>query len=498
MVNRKSPGIVSAAFGLMTTVACNSPAPVQTTDANPASRSDAAAAYQFKGGFPEAATIQKAYDDADLTRAIEAYKFFYPGVAFAAGVFALDTVNVRPNEGAGVMQGSPNQLMFTPNSDTPYAFVPLDLHIGPIVVELPPGPLLCVVNDLNQQYVMDLGLPGPDQGKGGKHLILPPGYTGQTPSGYFVGKATTYRVPLLVRAIPPGGDTKVGFDMMKTIKIHPLNPTPAWKGIQWIDIGNTKADLTPTSFERTIGFWELLHRIVDEEPPYEPYRMNYGQLATLGIEKGKPFAPDGRMKAILEKAAQVANDQMRVQSFADRRPDRVMWPDRKWEWASLRPENGTFDTPSYRDLDARTKWFYQAMVESPAMFRRDPQAGSLYWLGLRDSSGAYLDGSKTYKLTVPLPVPGKLFWSVTVYDPDTRSEIQTAQNKAALRSLFELKDATGSSIDLFFGPTAPSAQESHWIQTLPNKGWFTYFRIYGPETPAFDKSWKPGDFEVVK
>jgi len=120
--------------------------------------------------------------------------------------------------------------------------------------------------------------------------------------------------------------------------------------------------------------------------------MNYGQLATLGIEKGKPFAPDARMKAILEKAARTANDQMRVQSFADRRSDRVKWPDRKWEWASLRPENGTFDMPSYRDLDARTKWFYQAMVESPAMFRRDEQAGSLYWLGTRDGNGAYLDG----------------------------------------------------------------------------------------------------------
>jgi hypothetical protein len=133
------------------------------------------------------------------------------------------------------------------------------------------------------------------------------------------------------------------------------------------------------------------------------------------------------MSAILLKAAKTANDQMRVQSFADRRLDRVMWPDRKWEWASLRPENGTINFGAYRDLDARTKWFYQAMIESPAMFRRDPLAGSLYWLGTRDADGKYLDGGKSYKLTVPLPVPGKLFWSVTIYDPETRSEIQTDQ-----------------------------------------------------------------------
>jgi hypothetical protein len=117
---------------------------------------------------------------------------------------------------------------------------------------------------------------------------------------------------------------------------------------------------------------------------------------------------------------------------------------------------------------------------------------------MRDASGAYVDGGKTYKLNVPLPVPGKLFWSVTVYDPETRSEIATDQNKAALRSLFELKDLGGAkSVDLYFGPTAPAGQEGRWIKTIPGKGWFAYFRIYGPEKPAFDGSWKPGDFEQV-
>lgn len=457
----------------------------------------AAQEYEFEGGFPTPETVQKAYDDSDLSRAIEAYKFFYPGVAFASGFFALETIDVHPNRGAGVMQGSPKQIIFTPNSDTPYAFASLDLHVGPIVVEIPAGPLMCVVNDLNQQYVMDLGLPGPDAGQGGKHLILPPGYSDPVPEGYFIGRAGTYRLPLLVRAIPPGGDSQAAFNMMKSIKIYPLKQTPDWKGIEWKDIAEIEVDLTPVSFERDIRFWELLDRLVQEEPAYEPYRTEYGRLATLGIEKGKPFKPDSRMKAILENAARTANDQMRVQSFADRRTDRVKWPDRQWEWASLRPENGTFDLPNYRDLDARTKWFYQAMVESPAMFRRDAKAGSLYWLGTRDSTGAYLDGGKTYRLTVPLPVPAKLFWSVTIYDPDNRSEIATDQGKAALRSLFELKDKSGDSVDLYFGPKVPAGHEGEWIKTVPGKGWFTYFRIYGPEGPAFDGSWKPGDFEQV-
>jgi hypothetical protein len=264
------------------------------------------------------------------------------------------------------------------------------------------------------------------------------------------------------------------------------------------DFNRAVQDTTPLKWEENLKYWEVLHEVIDSEPPYEGYRRYYGELAALGIAKGKPFKPDARMRGILEKAAKIANAQMRVQSFADRRPDRVVWPDRKWEWAGLRPENGDFDAANYVDLDAREKWFYQAIGASPAMFRRDIRAGSLYWLGLFDKTGVYLDGGKSYKLTVPLPVPGKLFWSVTVYDAETRSQIQTDQEKAALRSLFEVKDRSGTAVDLYFAPKAPSGQEGAWIKTIPGKGWFVYFRIYGPEQPAFDGSWMPGDFEAVK
>ena len=147
------------------------------------------------------------------------------------------------------------------------------------------------------------------------------------------------------------------------------------------------------------------------------------------------------------------------------------------------PDSAHFDTRSGLDLEARDRWFAQAIVTSPAMFRRTAGAGSLYWLGTRDRSGAYLDGGKNYKLPVPLPVPAGLFWSVTAYDAATRSEVQTDQDKAALRSLFELKDVSGNAVDLYFGPNAPAGKESRWIKTAPGKGWFAYFRIYGPKGP---------------
>jgi hypothetical protein len=204
------------------------------------------------------------------------------------------------------------------------------------------------------------------------------------------------------------------------------------------------------------------------------------------------------MKAILEKAAKAGRNQMLVSAFASDRPDRLAWRDRKWEWAGLVPESVQFETKSGLDLEARDRWFAQAIVTSPAMFRRTAGAGSLYWLGNRDMTGAFVEGGKTYKLTVPLPVPANLFWSITIYDAGTRSEVQTSQDKAALRSLFELNDiAAAKSIDLYFGPKAPPGHENRWIQTMPGTGWFAYFRIYGPEQPAFDGSWKPGDFELL-
>jgi hypothetical protein len=456
-------------------------------------------AYAFEKGHPSEETVRHAYDDADLNRAIEAYKFFYPTVSGAAIVKGNEQIGIVANKVFGMLDCAPAQLVFTANSDTPYGPLMLDLSVGPLVVELPPGPLIVCSMDINQRWVADMGLPGPDAGKGGKHLLLPPDYKGALPSsGYYIHKTSSNRQIVGVRSLPVNGDVPAAKARLTTIKVYPLNPTANWAEPRWIDMTGKVQDTTPLKWENNLQFWEVLAQTIDVEPPFEGYHNEYGELAALGIAKGKPFKPDARMKGILENAAKIANAQMRVQSFADRRPDRNVWKDRQWQWAALRYEDGDFNTVTHTDLDAREKWFYQAIGASPAMFRRDPMAGSLYWLGLRDNTGATLDGGKAYKLAVPLPVPGKLFWSVTVYDLDTRSQIQTKQKKAALRSLFELKDLSGSSVDLSFGPMPPKGNEGRWIETIPGKSWFAYFRIYGPEKPAFDGSWKPGDFEEAK
>jgi hypothetical protein len=442
--------------------------------------------------------VSRAYADSDLVRAITAYKFFYPTVSGAAIVKGNEAIGVVPNQVFGILDCGPEQLVFTANSDTPYGPVLLDLAAGPLVVELPAGPLIVCSMDINQRWVADMGLPGPDAGEGGKHLLLGPDHDGEVPGdGYHVHRATSNRQIVGARSLPENGDVAAAKELLTTIKVYPLESTQEWTEPQWLDVTGKAQDTTPLDWETTLRFWEVLHETLSAEPVFPGYHTHYGELAGLGIVRGQPFEPDERMRDILTRAAIAANAQMRVQSFADRRPDRTVWDDRQWQWAALRYEDGDFNTTTHVDLEAREKWFYQAIGASPAMFRRDTAAGSLYWLGVKDAGGTYLGGGRRYKLSVPLPVPGKLFWSVTVYDIDTRSQIQTPQNRAALRSLFELADVTGDSVDLFFGPSAPPDAESRWIQTLPGKGWFVYFRIYGPEAPAFDGSWQPGDFETT-
>ena len=455
--------------------------------------------YEFTVGYPTDAAATAARNGADFQRAVTAYRFWYPTVS-CEGIFnGGRSIGIKDNENILIMSCGPRQVAFTPNSDTPYGAGAIDLTKGPYVIEVPPGPFIGLVDDHNQGWVLDLGIPGPAGPKGGKHLILPPGYKGEVPSGYFVGRSLSNMVLVALRALPQNGDVKGALNALRQVKIYPLTTAANPKLATFVDVSDKDIDSTCLKWEDNLQFWEKLDAVIQAEPLVEKFLPMYGLLSALGIEKGKPFAPDAHMKGILERAAKMGRDQMLVSAFASNRPDRLAWSDRKWEWAGLVPNSAQFETPGGLNLEARDRWFAQAIVTSPAMFNRKPGAGSLYWLGLREKGGAFLDGGKTYKLTVPLPVPDKLFWSVTAYDAQTRSEIKTDQNKAALRSMFELKELGDAKlVDLYFGPTAPKGQESHWIKTIPGKGWFAYFRIYGPDQPAFDGSWKPGDFEEVK
>jgi hypothetical protein len=221
----------------------------------------------------------------------------------------------------------------------------------------------------------------------------------------------------------------------------------------------------------------------------------YGLLQSLGMEKGKPFAPDDRMTDILARVAHDARDQMLVSAYAGDRPERIVWKDRRWEWVSWRSDGTHFETPSGLDHEARDRWFILGAGASSAKFRRTPGTSSVYWMGLRDKTGAYLDGGKTYRLRVPAGIPSGQFWSATVYDAKTRSQLQNGQASAAARSLFEkMTPNKDGSVDLYFGPSAPPGKENQWVKTNPGVGWYSIFRIYGPTDNAFNNLWRLDDF----
>jgi hypothetical protein len=120
-------------------------------------------------------------------------------------------------------------------------------------------------------------------------------------------------------------------------------------------------------------------------------------------------------------------------------------------------------------------------------------------LAFADKDGNPFDGAKTYKLNVPANAPAKDFWSVVVYDPQTRSELQTSQPFPSKNNKRDklIANADGS-VDLYFGPKAPAGKEANWIASVPSKGWFAIFRLYGPLEPWFNKTWRPGEIEEVK
>jgi hypothetical protein len=452
----------------------------------------------FVHHFPTHDAAASLYDEQDAFRAVEAYRFFYPTVSTEAIFKGMRQAGAREGSELIVLAAGPRHVGFTVNSDTPYASGVLDLGAhGPLVIDVPPGPFIGVVNDHHQRWVADMGLPGPDAGRGGKYLVLPPEFGGDVPRGYHVARSKTYRALLALRALPQDGDTAGAVDALARVQVYPLSKPEA--RLPYVDVTDKAFDGSPLEWEESLEFWRQLHRVIDSEPVVEEFRPMYGLLAALGIERGRPFAPDERLRAILEKASRVALAQMRVEAFASQRGDCLVWEDREWEWVGLVSDNGDFETKNFLDLQARERWFFQAILASPAMFRRRAGDGSIYFLSARDETSAYLDGGKNYRLRVPQPVPAKLFWSVTAYDSRTRSQIQTPRDKAVLGSLKDrFVENPDGSVDLYFGPAAPEGRDAQWIRTLPDTGFFLYFRIYGPEAPALDGSWKPGDLHPLE
>ena len=452
---------------------------------------------KFQDGLPDKESVEKVYDNLDFIRGVDAFLLGIP----AANVQGLRRGFIEggfpPNQGFGISEGlaDARSLFLTPNTVVVYTWAIIDVKEGPMVLQVPPG-VLGILDDAHFRFVSDLGLSGPDQGKGGKYLVVPPGYKGPLPSsGYFVAKTRTYSNLVIMRAFVQGSDVAT---IVKNVKanaaMYPLSAAANPPKMKFVNFSGMQFN---TVHANDFTFFEELNEVVQHEPDDFLESEVVGILATIGIKKGKPFAPDARMKAILTDAAAVANATSRAMTFASRDPLTRVYPDRQWT-TSFTHLNHEFADGGERTLDARTMSFYYFTGLTPAMASPKLGQGAAYVYTARDGKGEYLDGSKNYKVTLPPNIPAKRFWSFNVYDNQHRSFLETDQKTAGLDSnLPAVKKNADGSVTVWFGPKAPAGQEGNWVQTWPGKGYNVIFRLYGPMEGWFDKSWRPGDLESV-
>lgn len=446
-------------------------------------------------GYPAAETIQKVYDNLDFNRGVESFLNGIPAASMHALVEGFKGEGVNELGEIAIFESlmDSKSIFLTPNTESVYTISHFDLKNGPIVIESPPN-TLGMINDMFFRYVTDLGNAGPDRGQGGKFLVLPPNYEGETPEGYFVVQSSTYQNIIFWRGFLQNGDPKPAVESIKAnTNIYLLSQTDNPPKPIFIDWSGKRFN---TVHANDFKFYEELNEVIQYEPSeaFEPQLL--GLFKSIGIEKGKEFNPDSRLKAILEDAIKVGNATARAISFSPRNKDIYIYPDSYWTIAFL--GGYQFQTNNIRELDGRTLFHYIATAVTPAMEIKRVGVGSQYAATYKDSQGHYLDGSKNYKLNIPANPPVKDFWSIVVYDPQTRSMLETDNPYPSVNSeLSDLEKNSDGSVDLYFGPNLPEGKERNWIQTIENKGWFVILRIYGPLEPWFDKTWQPGEIELI-
>jgi hypothetical protein len=452
----------------------------------------------FFDGFPDDATVEKVYDNLDFQRGVQAFLTALPGASLYAMREGLRSAGATDNQTVLSTETllDSKTLLLTANTETVYNFMWLDLKDGPLAIETPPN-VLGLIDDFWFHYVGDLGNAGPDRGKGGKFLLLPPGYTGEVPEGYFVFRSKTFGNWFGWRGFAVNGDTNPAVEITKKLaKVYPLaqakNPPP----MKFINISGKAFN---TIHANDFTFFAEVNHVVQEEPKDALDPETLGVLASIGIEKGKPFAPDERMKKILTESVAVGCATARALVFKNRMKDAYFYPKSAWCTPFVGGSYEFLAQPGVRNLDARTLFFYYATGITPAMAMQMVGVGSQYALAFVDPEGKPLNGSKTYRIHLPPDIPAKNFWSFVVYDNQTRSMLQTDEQFPSIGSQREgIVINSDTSVDVYFGPTAPPGHEANWVQTVPGKGWNVIFRLYGPLQPWFDKTWKPGEIEAVK
>jgi hypothetical protein len=494
---------------------------------------------EFTDGYPTGETAGKLRDHLDYLHGVETFMNTIQGVSVYAIREGFLNAGIADGDVAifsGLMDSA--SLFLTANADTVYFWTFLDLSQGPLVVETPADTLGCI-DDMWFGWVSDFGLPGADRGQGGTYLLVGPGYDGPLPEGgCYVRHSRTNHVTFIGRAFineNPGDDPKPTADRIKEqLKIYPYASGGIGSSIGAYltgrgPLGAPGTPASPRFVEGTglvmntippndFGHYELLDRLVQLEPAEALDPELAGQFAAIGIVKGETFAPDPRLRAILDEAVAVGNAAARTVGMGAHPNDDYRYYEGDTAWWNMLfvggfeftnpPPNVTadgvqpFPNKGARQLHSRTSMFYTATAITPAMCMRLTGVGSQYLISNVDPDGKPFDGSKTYRLRLPKDIPAARFWSLTLYDNQTRSMLQTEQRypragSQEYPSPAAEAEADGSTV-VYFSPTRPDGiAPGNWIQTDPERGWFTVLRFYSPLQSFFDRTWRPGEIELA-
>ena len=445
-------------------------------------------------GFPDRATIDAVYDNLDFQRGVQVVLTTMQAAsayAMREGLRGLGPDNQTVAMFPTLMDSK--TLFLTANPTTVYNFMWLNTKGGPLVIEVPPK-VLGMVDDMWFHWVGDVGTTGADKGKGGKYLLLPPGYKDTVPEGYFVLRSKTYNHWFFFRGFLVDGDPAPAVESAKKyLRVYPLDKAANPPEMNFV---NASGKYFNTIAALNLSFFEQVNTVVQEEPNAAMDPETLGLLASIGIEKGKPFKPDERMKKILTEAATVGNITARAIAYKSRDPQGYYYENSAWR----KPFGGSYQflRDGVSELDQRTFFLFYATGITPAMQEEMVGKGSQYAAVFVDADGAALDGSKSYTVHLPPNIPVKEYWSLVLYDSQTRSMLQTDQQFPTIGSQtkgFVVNSDT--SVDVYFGPKAPPGNESNWLQTVPSKGFSVILRLYGPLEPWFKKTWRPGEIELV-
>jgi hypothetical protein len=481
------------------------------------SRFDELANLPFVENRPTTETAQALREELFFQRATQTYLWALPLIntlgmkvgseeIFGAGYNVLPIWKKRLDA---------KTLVTTPNSDVIYAMSYVDLsQDGPLVFEAPPQ-LQGILLDFWQRpipvdggkFFGDVGLPGPDAGKGGKFLLLPPGYTGSIPEGYFVYRSATNNVFVFLRSFYQDPDNLApAVELIEQSRIYPLNNKVTAKAMKFPDASGVPANMLPRS---DASAFDQLKQLVDREGSNLADPDSLGMLAAIGIVKGQLFRPDAKARALLDEAARTAYKMSRVIGFEQGVSGRsfLVYPDRHWvnPVADGTPSNpgGPLDlswrrkAEGYLDLDVRIWFFTDYYSISPGMISQIPGKGAKYMVGFVDGGGTPLTGRESYRVNLPPNIPAGNFWSLTLYEAENASGLANGQPFPSLGSRDKPVQNADGSTDLYLAPKAPHGKENNWLATVPGRGYFVILRLYGPTEAAINKSWKPGDIEKM-